>query len=364
MTIAMKVNLNLIKLKNPIKKLQKFYADHIDPDGIQPIHALRTVIAAVLAILLYHSVSWPQAYWILSSAVLVIQTYNGPTPQQKWMFLVVTGLSVTLLTFIGSLIGHSVLAFIILLTLTTFIAVYLNVISSDLGTSAFYVNLFCLMSGALSVGWIETVQRTTSVFLGFMIAIIVCACVWPERLSSSIRYNIAQNLWRLSEFNHALADDQNKNKKNDKAIAVRRNRLTRGFQLARKTIPLEEIQSWQMIHQIEYLYEIILGLNEIQILIEKQKILKIINKEISVLTRRLNWFLKKLSTSAENGSPPPQITKFIQLLRTFEKYYSRHLKQFNQEQFLAFTVYIDMIHKLERRVVTLTELVKRMGYPI
>lgn len=348
------------KLINFIKRLQRFYADHIDPDGIQPVHALRTVIAAILAILLYHSFSWPQAYWILSSAVLVIQTYNGPTPKQKWMFLIISGLCVTLFTFIGSLAGHWTLAFAVLLTVTTFVAVYLNVISSEMATSAFYVNLFCLTSGALSVNWIETVQRSVSVFLGFLIAVIVCACVWPERLSSTIRSSIAQNLWRLIDFNQALVS----NKKNEKAIAVRRSRLTRGFQLARKTIPLEEIQSWQMIHQIEYIYEIILGLNEIKNLIEKQKILRIISKEISVLTRRLNWLLRGLARSVERGAPPQQVKKFIQLLRTFEKYYSRHLARFNQEQFLAFTVYIDAIHKLERRIITLTDLVKRMGYRV
>jgi len=350
----------ITKLIKLIKTLQRFYADHIDPDGIQPVHALRTVVAAILAILLYRSFSWPQAYWILSSAVLVIQTYNGPTPQRKWMFLIISGLSVTLFTFLGSLIGHSILAFAVLLTLTSFIAVYLNVISSDMGTSAFYVNLFCLMSGALNVNWIETVQRSTSVFLGFIIAVIVCACIWPERLSSTIRFNISQNLWRLSEFNRVLASDR----KNEKAIMVRRNRLMRGFQLARRTIPLEEIQSWQMIHQIEYLYEIILILNEIKNLIEKQKILRIIHKEISVLSRRLNWLLRGLARSVESGSPPQQVTKFIRLLRTFEKYYLRHLKRFNQEQFLAFTVYIDAIYKLEKRIIALTELVKRMGYRV
>jgi uncharacterized membrane protein YccC len=343
-----------------IKNLQRFYTDHIDPDGIQPVHALRTVIAAILAIVLYHSFSWPQAYWILSSAVLVIQTYNGPTPRHKWMFLVITGLSVTLFTFIGGLVGHSTIAFAIFLTLTTFIGVYLNVMGSEIGASAFYVNLFCLMSGALSVDWIETVERTSSVFFGFFIAVVVCACVRPERLSSTIRSNISQNLWRLNEFNRALSSDQ----KNEKAIAVRRNRLMRGFQLARKTIPAEEIQSWQMIHQIEYLYEIILGLDEIKKLINEQKILRIIHKEISILSRRLNWLLRKLARSAERGSTPPPVTKFIQLLRSFEKYYSRHLKRFNQEQFLAFTVYIDIIHKLERRVITLTELVGRMGYRV
>lgn len=348
-----------MKWINLIKNIQRFYTDHIDPDGIQPVHALRTVIAAILAIVLYRSFAWPQAYWILSSAVL-IQTYHGPTPRKKWISLIATGLSVTVLVFLSSLIGHWTIAFAALLTLTTFAAVYLNVISAEIGSAAYYVNLYCLTSGALSVDWIETLQRTTSVFLGLIIAVVVCACILPERLSSMIRGTISQNIRRLGEFNQVLTNE----KKNEKAIAVRRNRLMRGFQRARETIPLEEIQSWQMIHQTEYLYEIILGLNEIKILIEKQKVLRIVNKELSVLSRRLSWFLRGLARSVERGSAPPQTAKFIRLLRTFEKYYIKYLKRFNQDQFLAFTVYIDTIHKLERRIVSLTELVRRMGYRI
>jgi hypothetical protein len=342
-----------------LKTLQQFYLDHIDPDGIQPVQAVRTVVAAIMSILLYHSLSWPQAYWILFSAVLILQTYNGATPKQKWIYLIITGISATLVTFIASLLGKSIFALAVFLTFSTFISVYFNIINSDIGNAAFFVNLFCLYAGGVSVPWIDTLERTASVFFGFIIAVIVCACLYPERLSSTIRFIISQNLLRLSEFNRMLTERN----QNPKAIAVRRNRLIRGFQLARRIIPSEEIQSWQMIHQTEYLLEIILGLHEIQQLMKKQKILYFINKELLILLRRLNWLLRGLARSAaQRETSPPQISKFVKLLRTFEKYYLRHHKKFNQEQFLAFTVYMDTIQKLERRLVSLTELVKRMEY--
>src|SRR5262245_148235 len=132
--------IRILSLQKISRELQRFYTDHIDPDGIQPVHAVRTVVAAILAILLYDSLSWPQAYWILSSSVLILQTCNAPTPKQKWRSLTLTGLSVVIGTFVASLLGHWTGLLAVFLMLTTFIAVYLNVISSDVGTAAFYVN--------------------------------------------------------------------------------------------------------------------------------------------------------------------------------------------------------------------------------
>jgi hypothetical protein len=342
-----------------LNKFQQFYLDHIDPDGIQPLQAVRTVAAAVLAMLLYHSLSWPQAFWILFSTILILQTYNAATPKQKWIFLLGTGLITTGVTFAASLLGQNIIVLAIFLTFTTFMAVYLNIISPEIGNAAFFVNLFGLYAGAVSLHLPETLERTASVFFGFLIAIVVCACLWPERLSATIRFIISQNLSRLSEFNRTLFERE----QSPKAIRVRRNRLIRGFQRARCIIPPEEIQSWQMIHQIEYLYEIILCLHEIKHLIEKQKILYVINKELTLLLRRLTWLLRGMARSAAwREVPLPKISKFTRLLRTFEKYYLRHLKRFNQEQFLAFTLYMDTVQKLERRVINLTELLKRLEY--
>jgi uncharacterized membrane protein YccC len=329
-----------------IKIFQEFYNDHIDPDGIQPIHAFRTTAAGILAILLYHAFSWPQAYWILVSTVLIIQTYNAPTPKQRWIFLIITGLLATAFTFIASLLGQTPILLALFFATSTFITVYLNIISSDVGNAAFYVNLFCLSSGALPLNLIDTFHRTTSVFLGFLIAVIVCACLWPERLNSIIRSIISQNLFRLSELNSVLSERT----KNEKAIVVRRNRLMRGFQSARRTIPVEEIQSWQIIHQIEYLYEIILGLDEIKEMVENQRAL-------FILSRRLTLLLRKLGHAVKENSPPPEISKFLHSLHRLLK-----SQQFNEERVLAFSVYIDTLHKLEKRMISLITLSKKMGY--
>lgn len=258
-----------------VSSLRRFYTDHIDPDGIQPIHALRTSIAALIAIITYRVLDWSQAYWILISTVLIIQTYNTPLPKKKWQYLLISGALITLSTFVASLLCKLSIILALFLMLTTFAAVYVNVLSSEVGVAAYYVNLFCLSSGAMPVNFQQTLERTGSVFVGFMIAILVCLFLWPETLSKTIRKTLMQNLKRLMEFHHAI----NTPGYHEKAIKIRQNRLMRGFELARRVIPPEEIQSWQIMTQIEYLYEIMLLMNDLNKIPEKSILQKIVHKE-------------------------------------------------------------------------------------
>jgi uncharacterized membrane protein YccC len=347
----------MLNLNTLIKKIQTFYIDHIDPDGIQPIHALRTTMGTIFAMIVYRAFDWPQAYWMVFSTIMILQTYNSPTPKLRWRFMLVSGTAITLLTFISSILCQSVYIFALFLTLTTFIAVYIRVLSDDVASAAFYVNLFCLSAGAFPVSLIEIYQRTASVLIGFIIAIGVCLFMWPDNLKKSIRKILAENLTRLAEFNQALFERS----WHQKVISVRRNRLMRGFELARHTIPKEEFQSLQIVMQIEYLYEIILILNELNHLIQKQKILRIVNKELNILFRRLTRVLRGFSKSVRQHRSVPSMVKFVHSLDSFEKYYSRHLKKFNDEQLLAFTVYIYNIDKLKMRINTLRTLIQQKG---
>lgn len=343
--------------KRFIQKIQGLYALHIDPDGVQPIHALRTTTGALLAMILYRAFDWTQAYWIVFSTLLILQTYNTPTPKHRWQYMLTTGCIVTILTFISSVLCQSSFVFACFLLITTFISIYSRVLSDDIGVAALYVNLFCLFSGALSVNFTEALQRTASVAMGFVIAIITCLFVLPENYYRTLRFILAQNLKRLAEFNLALTEK----KKNEALIRTRRERLIRGFELARKNIPVQEVQSRQLVLQIENLYEIILVLNELQYLIHQQKILRIVNKELAVLCKRLTRVLKNFSKSLITGRKILSIKKFIHSADSFEKYYSRHLQKFNQEQFLAFTVYISAVNNLKKKMNNISALIQQTG---
>jgi len=258
-----------------VSALRRFYSDHIDPDGIQPIHALRTSVAALIAIITYRFLDWSQAYWILISTVLIIQTYNTPVPKKKWQYLLISGSLITLSTFVASLLCKLTIVLALFLTLTTFAAVYVNVLSNEVGVAAYYVNLFCLSSGAMPANFQQTLERTGSVFAGFVIAILVCLFLWPETLNKAIQKTITQNFKRLMEFHHAI----NTPSYHEKAIKIRQNRLMRGFELARRIIPPEEIQSWQIMTQIEYLYEIMLTINDLNKIPEKNNLQEIVYKD-------------------------------------------------------------------------------------
>lgn len=345
------------------QKFKQFYVYYIDPSGLQPIHALRTIIATVFAMMIYRTLDWSQAYWIVPAAMLIIQNYHSPTPKEKWRFLLIAGILIVFFTFVASWLCQTIVIFALFLMLMTFITVYLNVINTTVGNAAFYVNFFCLSAGALPLNMTQTLERTSAVGIGWMIAITVCLLVYPENLSNTIRQIIADSLACLSEFNQVLYQplvNHGSNSANSQALSVQRNRLMRSLQLAKKVIPVEEIQSRQTIKQIEYLYEIMLVLNEIKSVIHQQKILIMINKELIVLSRRVTILLKSFSRSVRGKEAMPSLAKFIYTLKTFEKYYTRHLKKFNDDQFLNFTVYIDAVHKLEKRIKALNTLVKHI----
>lgn len=346
------------------KKLQGLYVIHVDPDGVQPIHALRTTFGAILAMILYRAFDWTQSYWIVFSTILILQTYNAPTSKYRWQLMIASGCFVTVLTFVSSLLCQSTLVFAGFMLVTTFITVYSRVLSDEIGVVALYINLFCLFSGALSVGLSEAIQRTVSVFLGFMIAILVCLFVFPENRWRTIIHILSENLSRLAEFNRVLSSHRYKNDTNEVLVSTRRDRLIRGFDTARKTIPVQETQSWQIILQTEHLYEVILVIHELKFLISQQKILRMVNKELSILSRRLTRVLQGFSRSLVTGRPLPSIKKFIHSLDSFEKYYSRHLQKFNQEQFLAFTVYISTINNLKKKINNLGRLIQQKGFTL
>jgi uncharacterized membrane protein YccC len=335
--------------------LQEFYTDHIDPDGIQPLQAIRTTIAGLLAIVLYRSLDWPQAYWILLSTVLILQTYIGDTPKERFIYLTITGICATVATYLASRLCMQPLALAFFLMFSTFICLYLNVINNNVGNIAYYINIFCLSAGALAVGATDSWQRAVCVLLGTLVAMVVCLCFWPDRLSKQIQQAIIQNLYRLSEFNRVLSERT----ADEKAIAVRRNRLLRGLQLGRQHVPLEEFQAHQIIQKIEHLYEIIINFYQLKHYVHEQKVLRAINREISIISRRMTWLLRGIARSLNQQRHFPDVGKFIHTLLTFEKIYQRYAGELNQGQFLAFTVYIDTVHKLEKTITDLLELLEK-----
>jgi hypothetical protein len=338
--------------------LQEFYRDHIDPDGIQPLQAIRTTIAGLLAIIIYRSLDWPQSYWVLLSTVLILQTYIGNTPKERLLFLITTGICAIIATYLASRLCMQPLGLAVFLMCSTFICLYLNVISVNVGNVAYYINIFCLTAGALAVDATNSWQRTLCVLFGTLIAVFVCLCFWPERLSKQIQQVIAQNLGRLSEFNRVLTE----RKADEKAIAIRRNRFLRGLQLARVRIPEEEFQARQIILKIEQLYEIIANFSQLKHFVIDQHVLRQIKREVMIISRRITWLLNGMAHAINDHCHFPDIHKFMHALITFEKIYENHVSQFNEEQFLAFTVYIDNVHKLETNMGDLMELLQRKFY--
>lgn len=335
--------------------IKKTIDNHFDPDGIQPIQGLRTALAGVLSIIFYHYNDWEQNYWVLLSSTIILQAYLGNNNKQKFISIILTGTFSAVGTFIVSLLGPHIYLQAAFLFFVTFICLYANVFTIDIGNAAYFINLFCITAAGLPINNEGSIERCICILLGAAIALSTYIFLWPDRLTSTICWVIADNFLRLSDFNRALSDPQI----NEKLLAIRRNRIMRGLQQARKLIHISDKSAEDIIKETEHLYEILISLNQLKNYISEQKILRVLDKELAILSRRISWLLKSVARNAHPGGKLPDIKKFILSIRTFEKFYQRYLSRLDQEQLMAFAIYIDNIHKLEKTLVYLLAMLKQ-----
>lgn len=187
-----------------ISLLKTELIDRLDPDFTYLKQAIRTALAALIAIVLYHYKShWAQGYWIILAAAFIMQTRLGHTQLQQLKSVAICGICAAILAYFAGFFWHSTLWLALYLAVTTFFTLYIGILGVDIAMGAFFVNLFAIMSAGLVVDSMGQQQRFFMVLLGAGLAFLMCF-LWPTKIRNNWNHSLKIYFLCLAEFCRTL----------------------------------------------------------------------------------------------------------------------------------------------------------------
>ena len=180
--------------------LQSLVIDYYDREVIQPRQAIRTVIAAIISLIIIHFAHWPRKEWILFTTVFLMQTRLGETLGKCLTFVFLTGLLGVLGISISALISDNIFLLLLLFFVTSFIAVYVGVYGIEYGIVAYYINLYFLMGTNLNLAMGINWMVIPNIIIAWLIDILVIIFFWPPNLEKEIQISMRSSLILLKKL--------------------------------------------------------------------------------------------------------------------------------------------------------------------
>lgn len=169
------------------KILKKDFIQKIDIDRYAFYQAIRTLIAGLVAIYVGNYFPSLQNYWIILTAVLLVQSRVGYLIQEHVAYQLVAGLLAAALVFAASYLGSVIVWLAVFLSLTSLVSVYLGFRYRNLFLTAYLVNLLAMISGGVPVDFEQTWQRSEFVLYGTVISLAITIICWPSILRLQIK---------------------------------------------------------------------------------------------------------------------------------------------------------------------------------
>lgn len=145
--------------------------------------ALKTGLAAVLALYLARFLRLPESYWAAISAVIVMYSDVTRTIRASGFRLVGTAIGVTIGGGFAALFGDRLWAFGVAITLTVLVCALLGF--ADAARLAGVAVAIVMLISHTGKPWTVALHRFLEVSFGMVIAVLVSALVWPVRKSST-----------------------------------------------------------------------------------------------------------------------------------------------------------------------------------
>jgi uncharacterized membrane protein YgaE (UPF0421/DUF939 family) len=144
------------------------------------VHALKTGVAAVLALYLAHFLGLQESYWAAISAIIVMYSDLSNTLKASIQRLVGTAIGVTIGGIFAALFGQQLWAFGVAVTLTVLVCVLLGFEDAVrlAGVAVAIVMLFAQPGRP----WVAPLHRFLEVSFGLAVAVAVSAIKWPPSI--------------------------------------------------------------------------------------------------------------------------------------------------------------------------------------
>jgi uncharacterized membrane protein YccC len=154
-------------------------------------HAVKTAIAAMVAIALCQTFQIPEGTWAVVSTVIVMQANIGGSLRAAWQRLLGTVIGAAIGVAHSWAIGTGAWPVGMALILTILVCATLEIQDSYRMASATTV-MVMLADGPNA--WLVGVYRFVDVIIGIIVAVVVSFCIWPARARDHLRGGLAQVL--------------------------------------------------------------------------------------------------------------------------------------------------------------------------
>ena len=176
----------------------------------QTRHAIKTGIAAIVAVLIYQYLNLPNGYWAVITAVIIMQSNMDSGSLEITLKLALQRL---IGTVSGALSGFGVLMLLQPNFWKLLIIVFILIVLGSLLTrlyqgfnlSGLTATIIVLLSHQKPITQSIALIRSTEILLGVIIAIVITIVIWPYRISDHLRKSRKKRLLLLyKQFSELL----------------------------------------------------------------------------------------------------------------------------------------------------------------
>lgn len=157
--------------------IRKFrFLEHFDPGGIVFKLTMRTIVAALIGVIVFHLYGKPyMGVWVGFSAQFIMQTDPGVffDCSKRLLFVFIVTVLFSFLVFVGSLLASNMIAFSIALGVVAFIAAYASSFGKVIYNAAIWALVCFLLMTAVPKEHVAPWVLMVLFFVGGIIALLV-----------------------------------------------------------------------------------------------------------------------------------------------------------------------------------------------
>ena len=147
-------------------------------------HAIRTAVAATVAVIIARMVQMPEAYWAAIATLVVMQSSLGATLTLSIERIVATALGASVGALEANFFGGNLIAFALAIFLIGLLSIVFRLEKTAYRYASITLAIIVLIP-RLSAAWIIALHRFLEVSVGIVVALAVVA-VWPEHRRHSV----------------------------------------------------------------------------------------------------------------------------------------------------------------------------------
>lgn len=292
--------------------------------------SIRTLITAFIVFFIYQYFHLPEAYWLILSALLLVQVYFNDLFWKNIFLIFISGVIIALNVFVANFAAENMLVLAFYLLFTTFVTVYVGLFNSTFLLTAFFINLFGTLSAGLSVDDGDIIARVGCVLLGTCVAMLVRIIFWPPRIKQELKRELDDCLSQLNDLQKEIF-----------AIYLNRDYLDKHYgyeiELHQKRMQIlafiQKIRSLSVkktaaaglakkcLNHVTNIYEIIIALGNLRYRVKDHTTFEVCEKELKQITEAISSELIDLAKHKSTSD----LSHLLTGIRAFEEIYRNTL---------------------------------------